>query len=263
MEIKRLKEQDVNDIIEKENIDLSSFKVKDTLNPKIFDSSQHMYGDVRTRMLMIADDFFETLDVGVVDIDDIILTGSLANYNWSRFSDVDLHILLKFSEVDENETLVKEYFTSKKNLWNEKHDITIKGYDVELYLQDTEEPHVSSGVYSVLWDGWVVKPEKGEKSIDKKKVSQKVNSMIDAIKHIYERFKENEYDKVIRSIKNLKDKIKKMRQTGLDREGEYSFENISFKVLRRMGYLDKLSELETKAYDKSLTLNENIRFIKK
>lgn len=263
MEFKRLKEQDVNDIIEKEDIDLSSFKVKDTLNPKIFDSSQHMYGDVRTRMLMIADDFFETLDVGVVDIDDIILTGSLANYNWSRFSDVDLHILLKFSDVDENETLVKEYFTSKKNLWNEKHDITIKGYDVELYLQDTEEPHVSSGVYSVLWDGWVVKPEKGEKNIDKKKVSQKVNSMIDSIKYIYQLFKEYEYDKVIRSIKNLKDKIKKMRQTGLDREGEYSFENISFKVLRRMGYLDKLSELETKAYDKSLTLNENIRFIKK
>jgi len=263
MEFKRLKEQDVNDIIEKEDIDLSSFKVKDTLNPKIFDSSQHMYGDVRTRMLMIADDFFETLDVGVVDIDDIILTGSLSNYNWSRFSDVDLHILLKFSDVDENETLVKEYFTSKKNLWNEKHDITIKGYDVELYLQDTEEPHVSSGVYSVLWDGWVVKPEKGEKSIDKKKVSQKVNSMIDSFKYIYQLFKEYEYDKVIRSIKNLKDKIKKMRQTGLDREGEYSFENISFKVLRRMGYLDKLSELETKAYDKSLTLNENIRFIKK
>lgn len=263
MDIKRLKEQDVNDIIEKENLDLSSFKVRDTLNPKIFDSEQHMYGDVRSRLLMIADDFFETLDVGVVDIDDITLTGSLANYNWSRFSDVDLHILLKFKDVDENENLVKEYFMSKKNLWNEKHDITIKNYDVELYLQDTNEPHVSSGVYSVLWDGWVVKPEKGDKKIDKTKVGQKVNSMVDSIKYIHQMFLENEYDKVIRSIKNLKSKIKKMRQSGLDREGEYSFENISFKVLRRMGYLDKLSELETKAYDKSLTLNENIRFIKK
>ncbi len=263
MDIKRLKEQDVNDIIEKENLDLSSFKVRDTLNPKIFDSEQHMYGDVRSRLLMIADDFFETLDVGVVDIDDITLTGSLANYNWSRFSDVDLHILLKFKDVDENENLVKEYFMSKKNLWNEKHDITIKSYDVELYLQDTNEPHVSSGVYSVLWDGWIVKPEKGEKKIDKTKVGQKVNSMVDSIKYIHQMFLEHEYDKVIRSIKNLKSKIKKMRQSGLDREGEYSFENISFKVLRRMGYLDKLSELETKAYDKSLTLNENIRFIKK
>ena len=262
MQINKLKEQEVNDIIEKESIDLSSFKVKDTLNPKIFDPSQHMYGDIRTRMLMIADDFFETLDIGWVDIDDIILTGSLANFNWSRFSDVDLHILLKFEDVDENVDLVREYFNSKKNLWNEKHNITIKGYDVELYVQDTTEPHVSSGVYSVLWDGWVVKPEKGSKKIDEKKVTQKVNSLVDTIKHSFKLYKESEYDKVIRSIKNLKEKIKKMRQSGLDREGEYSFENIAFKVLRRMDFLDKLSELETLAYDKSLTLNESIRFLK-
>ena len=262
MQINKLKEQEVNDIIEKESIDLSSFKVKDTLNPKIFDSSQHMYGDVRTRMLMIADDFFETLDIGWVDIDDIILTGSLANFNWSRFSDVDLHILLKFEDVDDNVDLVREYFNSKKNLWNEKHNITIKGYDVELYVQDTTEPHVSSGVYSVLWDGWVVKPEKGSKKIDDKKFTQKVNSLVDTIKHSFKLYKESEYDKVIRSIKNLKEKIKKMRQSGLDREGEYSFENIAFKVLRRMEFLDKLSELETLAYDKSLTLDESIRFLK-
>lgn len=263
MKLNRLKEQEVNDIIEKEEIDLSSFKMRDTLNPKIFDSKHRMYPEVRSRMLMIADDFFETLDIGWVDIDDIILTGSLANYNWSKFSDVDLHILLKFEEVDENVDLVREYFNSKKNLWNEKHNITIKGYDVELYVQDTEEPHVSSGVYSVLWDGWVVKPEKGEKIIDSKKVSQKVNSIVDSIKHIYNVYLEEEYDKVIRSIQTLKEKIKKMRQSGLDRAGEYSFENISFKVLRRMGMLDKLSEIETKAYDESLTLDESIKYLKK
>ena len=71
-------------------------------------------------------------------------------------------------------------------------------------------------------------------------------------------YKSGEYDKTIRMIKNLKDKIKKMRQTGLDREGEYSYENISFKVLRRTMYLDKLSEIESKAYDKSLTLDESL-----
>ena len=262
MKFNRLKEQEVNDILEKESLDLSSFKIRDTLNPKIFNEDQHMYDEVRTRLLMIADDFFETLDIGWVDIDDIILTGSLANYNWSKFSDVDLHILLQFEDVDDNVDLVREYFNSKKNLWNEKHDITIKGYDVELYVQDTHEPHVSSGVYSVLWDGWVVTPEKGAKKIDEKKVAQKVNNLIDGIKHIYRIYKDEEYDKVIRSIQTLKEKIKKMRQAGLDREGEYSFENIAFKVLRRLEILDKISELETRAYDKSLTLDESIRFLK-
>jgi len=262
MEINRLKEQEVNDILEKENIDLSSFKVKENLNPKIFDGDKHMYEDVRTRLLMIADDFFETLDIGWVDIDDVILTGSLANYNWSKFSDVDLHILLKFEDVDDNTELVREYFNSKKGLWNEKHNITIKGYDVELYVQDTHESHVSSGVYSVLWNGWVVKPEKGARSIDSKKVEQKVNNIIDSISHSYNIYKNREYDKAIRSIQTLKEKIKKMRQSGLDREGEYSFENIAFKVLRRMEYLDKLSNIETKAYDSSLTLVESIQYLK-
>jgi hypothetical protein len=255
--VKKITEQEVNDIIKKENIDLSSFEVRSTLNPKIFDKDQHIYSEIRRRLLMIADDFFETLNIDWVDIQDIILTGSLANFNWSKFSDVDLHILVNFDDVDENEELVKEYFNSKKNLWNEKHDITIKGYDVELYMQDTEEPHVSSGVYSILWDGWVVKPDSTKKEIDSKKVEQKVNSIVDTIEEIYFMYKSGEYDKTIRMVKNLKDKIKKMRQTGLDREGEYSFENISFKVLRRTMYLDKLSDIETKAYDKSLTLKES------
>ena len=126
---------------------------------------------------MIADDFFDTLELPWVDVTDITLTGSLANYNWSKFSDVDLHILVKFEDVDENEELVKEYFNSKKNLWNEKHDITIKGYDVELYMQDTHEPHVSSGIYSIMWDGWIVKPIKGDKTIDLDFVKTKMKGL--------------------------------------------------------------------------------------
>ena len=178
MKIKSLEEQEVNDIIEKENIDLSSFKIKDTLNPKIFNREQEMHKDVRTRLLMIADDFFETLDIGWVEIDDIILTGSLANYNWSKFSDVDLHILVDFGEVDENEELVRSYFNSKKNLWNEKHNITVKGYDVELYVQDTDEPHVASGVYSVMWNTWNVKPKREDFKIDTIKVKDKANKHV-------------------------------------------------------------------------------------
>ena len=98
MDIKKITEQEVNDLISKEKIDLSSFEVRSTLNPKIYDVDQHMHEEIRRRLLMIADDFFETLKVEWVDIQDIILTGSLANYNWSKFSDVDLHILIDFEE---------------------------------------------------------------------------------------------------------------------------------------------------------------------
>ena len=254
MRITEITDELIDEEVNPKNIDLSSFKVKDTLNPKIFDQNQKMYPEIRTRLLMIADDFFDTLELPWVDVTDITLTGSLANYNWSKFSDVDLHIIIDYKEVDENESLVSEYLDVKKDIWNESHDIKIKGYDVELYVQDMNEPHVSTGVYSIMWDDWLVKPEKGSPKIDSKKVKQKASSIINSYDSLIETFYAGEYDKVIRKINTIRQKIKKMRQTGLDREGEYSYENITFKVLRRVGLLDKLADLETLAYDKSLSM---------
>jgi len=256
MDINRLVEEELLNINrDSDNIDLSSFKTRDKLDSKIWDENKKLRPEIRRRLLMIADDFFETLDIPWVDIEDVTLTGSLANYNWSKYSDVDLHIIIPYNEIDKNEELTKEYLLSKKSLWNNEHDIKIKGYDVELYPQNSEEEHVSTGVYSIMWDDWLIKPQKGKKFIDSKKVIQKVHSAIEAIDDMYTMYFEGrEFDKLIRRIQTLKAKIKKMRQTGLDREGEYSYENIAFKVLRRSGYLEKLSDLETKSYDKSLSL---------
>jgi hypothetical protein len=255
MNIERLTEEELLKISKNGDIDLSSFKTRKQLNPKIWGEDEKLKPEIRKHLLMIADDFFETLEIPWVDLEDVTLTGSLANYNWSRFSDVDLHLIIPFEDVDDNLELATEYLQAKKSLWNEKHDIKIKGYDVEIYPQNAEEEHVSTGVYSVLWDGWLVKPQKGPKSVEKKMVIKKVYGIIDTVNDIYNMFASyNDYDKVIRRIQTLKTKIKKMRQTGLDRDGEYSYENIAFKVLRRSGYLEKLSDIETKAYDKSLSI---------
>jgi hypothetical protein len=254
MRITEITDGIIDEAVNPENIDLSSFKVKSELNPKIFDGNQKMHPELKSRLIMIADDFFDTLELPWVDVTDITLTGSLANYNWSKFSDVDLHIMIDYNEVDDNESLVSEYLSAKKNLWNEKHDIKIFGYDVELYVQDMNEEHVSTGVYSVMWDDWLVKPEKGNPKLDTNKIKQKAAGIIDSYESLIAAYYQGEYDKVIRRIKTTKQKIKKLRQSGLDREGEYSYENITFKVLRRVGLLDKLAELETLAYDKSLSM---------
>lgn len=254
MNLDKITEEVLSEVVAPEDIDLSSFKIRDTLNPKIFNKDLKLKPEIRSRLLMIADDFFETLDIPWVDIEDVTLTGSLSNYNWSKFSDVDLHILIDYDGIEKNRELVSEYLMAKKNIWNEKHNITIKGYDVEVYAQDVSEEHISTGVYSILWDEWLVKPEKGDRKIDGNKVKQKAASIIDGFDSLMVTYNEGDYDKVIRRIQNMKTKIKKLRQTGLDREGEYSYENITFKVLRRVGLLEKLSNLETKAYDKSLTL---------
>lgn len=248
----------INELVKPEEIDLSSFKARNILSPKFWEITK--YGDyklksrIKNRLLLIADDFFESLDIPWVDVDDIILTGSIANYNWSEFSDVDLHLVFPYKEVDDNIDLVTEYLTSKKNLWNNKHNIKIYGHDVELYAQDPKEPHHSTGIYSVLWDKWNIKPYPGKHKIDYNKVKKKSSTLMSVIDNIESMYKSGEYEKVIRKVENTLDRIKNMRSAGLESGGEYSPENLTFKVLRREGYIEKLMDLKDNSYDKSLTL---------
>lgn len=244
-------------------IDLSGFKMQDRLNPKVWDENQQMYPEIRKMLLKIADDYFEGLGLEGVDIEDVCLTGSLANYNWSQYSDVDLHILIDYTEVPVDETLIMDFLKNRSTSWNNEHDVKIYGFDVELYVQDINEKHVSTGVYSVLKNEWVLKPEKKPITVDNKNVKLKAERIMDSIDDLYDEMKDKKnYDLVVQKSDKIKDKIKKMRQAGLDEAGEFSVENMVFKVLRRNGMLDRLGDIKTVAYDKSVTL-ENNRYLYK
>lgn len=236
--------------VEPEDIDLSSFETQKTLNTKIWTPEGNLKPEVREQLLKIADDFKESLNIPWVEYIDVTFTGSLANYNWSKFSDIDLHIILNRSEISENMELVDEYLDAKKNIWNDEHDIKIYGYDVECYAQDSTEKHTSSGVYSVENNKWVVKPSKEKPEIDKKMVKRKASQIMSKIDDIANLNGKGKHEDVIKQYEILWDKVKKMRQAGLDREGEYSYENIVFKVLRRTEYIEKLINIKLNSYDK-------------
>ncbi len=235
---------------------IKSFKSKDTLSNQIFEGDKGkflMRDDIKIALLKISDDFIESLGVEFF-IHDIVLTGSLANYNWSNFSDVDLHIVIDYKESKYNSEILKEFFDAKKNIWNEKHDIVIKGYDVELYVQDVNEEHVSSGVYSILHNKWVVEPEQKNPNIDDRMILQKGEEYIKKIDKIIE--KGNKGVDVLNDIENIRTKIKSFRQSGLDLGGEYSYENLTFKLLRRNGYIGKLLKLKITLTDKKLSVEQ-------
>jgi len=61
---------------------------------------------------------------------------------------------------------------------------------------------------------------------------------------------------VITDVTHLKQKIWDMRKAGLASGGEFSVENLAFKVLRNMGYLDKIKDAEADAEDKELSLEK-------
>ncbi len=194
------------------------------------------------------------VEIPGVDIEDVTMTGSLANYNWSKYSDVDLHIVIDYKEVPVDEHLVQDFFKSKSSNWNKEHDVKIYGYDVELYVQDLNEPHHSTGVYSILNNEWKIKPEKKKITINDKSVKDKSNMLMDRIEDLYDELIDGDYDKAIKGVEKLTDKIKKMRKSGLESGGEFSVENMVFKVLRRNGMMDRLYDIKSVAYDKSVTL---------
>ena len=230
---------------------VKSFEMKDSLSDQIFESDDEMRDDVKNALLKIAEEFIEFIGVEFF-VHDIVLTGSLANYNWSSFSDVDLHVLVDFEDSGYEPELLKEFFDSKKNQWNEAHDLKIKGYDVELYVQNVTEKHVSSGVYSVLNNEWVVKPSKKKVQIDDSKIIQKAESFADQVDQIQHKAKTPK--ELLRKVEKLRMKLKEFRQCGLEKGGEYSYENLVFKLLRRNGTIEKLLKLKTQAIDKKLSV---------
>ena len=147
-----------------EEVEPESFEKNTTLEPRLWRDNK-LDQTARKKMLKIAEDFMDDLEIST-EIEDIRLTGSLANYNWSKYSDVDLHIVIDFSLLDDDLGLVKAYFDEARVRWNNEHNIKIAGYDVEIYVEDKAEKHESSGIYSVTSDDWVVTPDPTDVSID-------------------------------------------------------------------------------------------------
>ena len=238
---------------------LKSFEPQDELNPKVWEGNKkepNLKPEIRERLLEIAYEFIEFLDVEIV-VTDIILTGSLSNYNWSKYSDFDLHIVANFQQYQENQIeLYEKLFNLKKMLFNQKHDITIKGYEVELYVQNETESHFSSGVYSILFDEWANVPEKEDVTVDKELIKGKAKQWMNIIDDLLDAIKDDDASTAKEMVQKYKNKLKKYRTCGLEKGGEYSTENLVFKILRRNGYIEKLHDSTTKILDKKLSMNQ-------
>lgn len=245
------------------DVDLSSFKIQDSLNPKIW-VNDLMDSRVRLKLLDIAQDFVEFLDVTWVKPEDTIVVGSIANYNWSKYSDIDLHVVMDYSKVDDRKKFVENYFQSKKKEWNDTHDeIKIFGHPVELYVQDKDADNASSAVYSLDKNKWLKKPSKNtftKKDIDSPLIKKKASEIMTDIEGLEKKKETADGDdyknrKLYDDTSDLIDDITSKRKTSLSKtKDEMNTDNLVFKVLRRNGYLDKLFNLRDKTYDKMNSL---------
>lgn len=241
------------------DINLTSFAPKKELNPKFWIHGK-LNSRIRLKLLDLADNFMDSISMNWVEPIDIVFTGSLANYNWSKYSDIDLHIIIDYNNVYKDKNILLDFFKAKKDEWNNDHkQLTIYGFPVEIFVQDVEEFNVSSGIYSLEKDEWVKEPIILSDSINNKDEIKRISAMIitkvdDLEEKINGTDDEHKLKKYNQTLTRIIKRLKEVRRDGLKGVGEMSTGNIIYKVIRRSGYLKKLFDLKNFSYDKINTL---------
>jgi predicted nucleotidyltransferase len=221
-------------------------RYNDTLNPVAWQGTS-LRPEIRAHLLKVAKQFVEYLEIPNFQVLDIVLTGSNANYNWNRFSDFDLHVVTDYDSL-RCPDIAENFYNAKKKIWNDAHDIMIQDHEIELYIEDDDNPPHSGGMYSLMNDEWIKEPQHDEPEIDGRAIQLKVKSMLNLIR------KSMEHAESADDLKMVLKRLRDMRKAGLESGGEFGVENLTFKTLRNMGAIDMIAKAALKLQDRDLTL---------
>jgi len=226
-----------------------TLKSNETLNPELW-NNEKLDPEVWRALNKIGKEWADFANIPQSAIRDVILTGGNANYNYTKHSDIDLHLVVDKEKID-CQGLLDDYLQSKKQLWALTHDITVKGQPVELYAQDFRDPfRKGQGIYSLKSNRWLQQPTKYEINQSHPEVVRKVKDYMDIIDNLIDS-KSDDID----AFKKLKNRLKGMRAGAIEKGGESAPENLVFKELRNRGYLDKMSKYVRNLEDESLSLS--------
>lgn len=221
-----------------------NLEIHDTLNPKLWDNTI-LRKDVEEKLIQIVEQFVSTCDIPLTIVD-VHIVGSQASYNYTEYSDLDVHIITNFELVDCSYDVLQAAYNVVKAKFNTDYDITIRGIDVELYVEDIRSTVNSNGIYSLLNKEWIKFPKKivnipqFDTTIDIEHWKNQIENAIAT------------NDPLI--IEDLINKLYLMRKNSLDVFGEYSKDNQLFKDLRNIGLLDELKKAYKKSRSKELSL---------
>ena len=208
---------------------------------------------IRKKLIKIATDFYDSIELDT-EILDIELTGSIANYNYTKTSDLDVHIMIDYKDLAEDKTLVTKAVEGEKFQWNERHNITLRGHEVELYIQDIADERPTNGRYSLLNDKWINKPKYEQPKVTDEDINPKYNSYVYEItqleKYLEETTDPDELMVYYKMSKATKKKLSEARGSAIKEKGEFSIENLVFKKLRNEGFIGRLIAVKNGLYDK-------------
>ena len=225
---------------------LETLEYHDTLNPLIWTEDNTLRKEVEIAVKKIVDLFIEQQEIKIPVLD-IYILGSNASYNYSPTSDLDVHIITNYANMDCNEEILQTLFNALKTNFNKDYDFTIHGVNVELYVQDVNSSTISNGIYSVFDREWIKFPERAENP--KTEVEDK-----ELLKQYQDEVIKTLTADSSEEVGNMIDKLYLLRQKSLTKDGEFGDGNLVFKEIRSLGLLDKLKDYKKELISKELTL---------
>lgn len=243
----------------KSSVDTEIFQPHNELNPILWDKDDKIRPELVQKLLTIADSYIEFCVIPEsAEVFDITLTGSLSGYNYTKYSDLDIHIIINYKDIPASEELVTNYFMLKKNAWTEEFELKFATYPIEMYVQDKSAYQAgTSPQYSLLHQKWVHLPDKPEDDIDETTIIKKSKEIMNQITDL----EDDEYnnpkadsESSLEEIEALKAKIKAMRQDAIRENGDFGTGNLVFKVLRNSGFLQRITDLKKFIIEKTLSI---------
>jgi len=227
-----------------------SLQYHNNLNPKLWDDGQ-LKPEVRGKLIQFAETWRDFAMIPKEMVQDVVMTGGNANYNYTDQSDIDVHLVVDRDGFGMPRDFIDQFLQDKKILWTMTHpDIKVYGYPLEPYAQDPAESiPMNQGQYSLMNAQWIQMPSNLNLDFTGNKVLQ---DKVDHYKHVV--------DRLIRSsasaaaLKGIKNKITAARGPAIAKGGEFSLENLVFKELRNQGYIDKIDMYLKSEQDKALSL---------
>lgn len=230
---------------------LNEFEVHQTLNPAIWDTNYStLRPEIKDRVLEIVEEFKQYTEVPL-SIVDIHILGSMASYNYTKYSDLDVHIVVNYDLMDASKEILQTMYNLAKTDFNKEYDITCHGYNVELYVEDVKSVTISNGIYSLYTDKWIKYPDRLDQvpNVDLEPELTYMKS------HIYSAMN-------MRDLTDIEDMINSLyciRRLSLATDGEFGKGNLIFKEIRNEGLLDDLKAMRTELKSKQLSLESIAR----
>lgn len=208
----------------------------ESLNPVLWENGR-LRRDVRIKLLNFAEAWRAFARIPESTVSDVVMVGGNAGLFYNEASDVDVHLIvdkaaLPFGEVTE------EYLRDKKALWTARHDVRVKGYQVEPYAQGLGEPFAAGqGVYSLERDAWIQSPTSERYDPDSD------SRLIRSVAH-WQRAIDRALtgDAGVEAMDVMRGKLSEMRARSISKHGELGRDNLVFKALRLSGHLAKMSD---------------------